>query len=171
MTSKDIHSDSANSCYTDYALQEYALNRLSPPVRSKVKTHLSDCRPCTAVLQDTEREMAYFQHLASVGTNSDNTDCPGEDDFAAYIDQRDTPEQRESLETHLGKCGSCLHGFLTLYRDIRDATSAPLATASTDTHEQTEMTESVILTLPSPRKQDTVAKLPIFALNKTGTAE
>jgi anti-sigma factor RsiW len=138
-----LTQNTENSCYTDYALQEYTLQRLSDPVRESLSAHLKTCQECAKTLSTIDLEVSYFQELENIDIES-ALPCPDELQLALYIDGADTEPTREDLLAHLQTCRNCRDDLI----EIRTETAHAFAQDMGESKQAAESTP-IILTMPT----------------------
>lgn len=98
-----------NSCFTDFAIQEYLLGRLDAGVREELEAHLKGCRECTACSELLAKETATLR-AGLRGTAGVESTAPGIDDetLAMYFDDSLSLEMREEIERNLAQSPEAL---------------------------------------------------------------
>ena len=145
MTHSAPHSEN-DECYTDYALQEYALGRLTPSVRNAVEGHLGECTACSEALETIRLEVCYFQELSDVSPAERGADCVSDDDLALFRDGNFDESDYNTILEHLQRCGTCRAALI----EIR--TESARAMAQVEGREAVERSESPTILLMPKRK-------------------
>lgn len=114
-----MNAPSPSECYTDYALQEYALGRLAEDVRASVEAHLSTCEACAICLKEINTEIACFHELEA--NRSPKGQCISEEEIAIFIDGGGEESHRESVISHLNSCQSCTQTLIEIRRETAEA--------------------------------------------------
>ena len=105
-------------CFTNFALQEYALGRLSSEVREEVETHVEECPHCAACAVLIEKETG----LLSSALRSGAEERPGQplerEMLAMYLDDSLDQETREKCEKLLAYSPQTLAALLSIRREL-----------------------------------------------------
>ena len=153
-----------DECFTDYALQEYALGRLSEKIRAKTESHIRECRACHTTYHEIQREVACFQELET-GRRSVG-DCLRDEDLGLFLDGTGETTQRDSVLRHLQSCKSCTLTLVEMRREIAEALAQVDGLKSEAPSER-----GIVLTMPKrpePRTDDPKS-MPDFDLKGSDT--
>lgn len=183
-------------CYSDYALQEFALERHSMELREKIEVHISTCASCSSILEEVRHEINYFRHLTALDIDNSEarihdshtgerpeyesphtsrdaavgTQCPDSFELASYIDKSDEDDSRETVEAHIATCAACRHELITIYREVRGISVELAQRESLSPPSNEPPAEIFVLEIPKRPAPDPARKLPIYPLKSTGTS-
>ncbi|MFP6581961.1 MAG: hypothetical protein VCD00_05325 [Candidatus Hydrogenedentota bacterium] len=165
MTSQHPHP-SAPQCYTDYALQEYALERFSEGLCSDITNHLDTCATCKNALKSIEREICYFQQIEALGHEINDQNCLDDIQMASFMDAGEKHDEYPTRLTHLQQCASCRHTLIEMREEIARALAQAAGNLDEERHQSTQ-----ILTMPERAASDgeDEDELPDFAVTRSGT--
>ena len=111
-------------CFTNFALQEYALGRIRSEVREEMETHLKKCPQCGACAALIEQETG----LLSSALRSGIEERPGQplerEMLAMYLDDSLDPETREKCDKQLASSSKTLAALLSIRRELIDVLNA-----------------------------------------------
>lgn len=195
MTSR-TDKENQTPCYSDYAIQEFALERHSNEVREKIEVHLSKCASCLSILEETRLEIDYFRHLAALDVDFSEagiqdsqseerpeiltpkisrdamakTQCLSSFELASYIDHSDENTQREAVESHIAICATCRHDVINIYRQVQEISVEVAQRESLSPPSNEPPAEIIVLEIPKRPAPDSARKLPIYRLRSTGTS-
>lgn len=155
-------------CFTDYALQEYVLERLSDSLSREVEQHISTCEACRRMEADIRLEEQYFSQLSKGDPATPSQDCFEELELGKFLDASLSDTDQMAIETHIASCTPCRKRLIVLRRNVHDAQNdhlepymdADLASSS----------KPVLVLMMSKREISSRNEpLPHFPMRETGT--
>jgi len=102
-------------CFTNFALQEYALGRLNGDVRLEVEAHVGECRQCAALI---EKETRLLKAALRAGAEEGEGQAPEREMLAMYLDDSLDQETREKCESLLASSSEALAALLSMRREL-----------------------------------------------------
>jgi anti-sigma factor RsiW len=109
------------SCFTDFALDEYVAGRLDPDVRAEVESHTRSCDPCREAVALLRAESEFLRHaLAQTGGESLAGDLHPET-LARYLDGSLDPSDSAAVEHRLLRDPKTLHQLNELRAEVAAA--------------------------------------------------
>lgn len=115
-------------CFTNFALQEYALGRISSEVREEVETHLKECPQCGACAALIEKETGLLSSALRAGSEERLGQPLAREMLAMYLDDSLDQETREKCEKLLASSPKTLVALLSIRRELMgvlNATAGP----------------------------------------------
>ncbi len=105
-------------CFTNFALQEYALGRLSGELREEVEIHVKECPQCAACAALIEKETRLLNAALRVGAEEGEGEAPEREMLAMYLDDSLDQETREKCESLLASSSEALAALLSMRREL-----------------------------------------------------
>ena len=105
-------------CFTNFALQEYALGRISSEVREEMETHLKECQQCAACAALIEKETGLLSAALRVGAEERPGETLERETLAMYLDDSLDQETREKCEKRLASSPQNLAALLSMRREL-----------------------------------------------------
>lgn len=133
-------------CFTNFALQEYALGRISSEVREEVETHVKECPQCGACAALIEKETGVLSSALRFGAEEGPGQSLEREMLAMYLDDSLDQETREKCEKLLASSTQTLAALLSIRRELIGVLNA--AGGPGETHAQPE---GKILRMPKRR--------------------
>lgn len=133
-------------CFTNFALQEYALGRLSGEVREEVETHVVECRQCAACAALIEKETGLLSSALRAGAEERPGQPLERETLAMYLDGSLDQETREKCEKLLAESPETLAALLSMRHELVSVLNATAAAS-----ELPERREGRILRMPKRR--------------------
>lgn len=164
MKTDTSHSDDP-TCYSDFALQEYALGRFSKDVRGTIASHLEGCSACTRALNEIQLEVCYFQELGEIRSETSGA-CVTDENLASIIDAGIDDKTHEHIVVHLQSCSDCRQRLVEMRQEIVRALSQSEGSIAEERSEASQ-----VLTIPKrPEQPDTEqVDLPKFGIKDVDT--
>ncbi len=133
-------------CFTNFALQEYALGRLSGEVREEVEAHVQECRQCAACADLIEKETGLLSSALRAGAQEGQGRPLEREMLAMYLDDRLDQETREKCEKRLAESPEMLAALLSMRDELVSVLNTTAAAS-----ELPERREGRILRMPKRR--------------------
>lgn len=128
---KETSQSSDQSCFTNFALQEYTLGRLSSEVRLELEGHIEECVECTACLSLIEKETHLLCEALQPDLNSSGVEALDAETLAMYLDDSLDQQTREKCEQLLASSPGNLRVLVSLRRELVNVRSAEVARGET----------------------------------------
>lgn len=167
MTSKQ-DSQTDTPCYTDYAIQEFVLERLSDEVSKDVQVHLESCDACQAMEAETRLEQQYVSQIRKDVSIYSSENCMDDSQLGQFIDHSLPKAEQLTLESHLGECMSCRMRLIALYRSLSELRSSAQQLEQLSTTGPSTRPELVLMM----SKRENISQneqMPRFPMRETGT--
>jgi len=155
-------------CFTDYALQEYVLERLSEQVSCEIKQHISVCEACRRMEADIRLEDQYFAQLSKGDSVPSSLDCIDELELGKFLDDSLSNTDRMVIETHIASCTPCRRRLIALRRNVQDAQNDNFE-PQIDTDLRPSSKPMLVLTMSKREVLSQSEQLPHFPMRETGT--
>jgi predicted anti-sigma-YlaC factor YlaD len=167
MTSKHSALSDDHPCYTDYALQEFCMGRLSEPVATAIEAHLTTCDACRAMDAEIRLEQAYFSQVAKIEEKAPSNECLRDEQLGQFVDNSVKSDSKINVEFHVSTCYSCRGRLIELYRQIREVMEIAYESGGIGAEETPKPT--LVLTMTKRKPISASEQLPRFTLRDTGT--
>ncbi len=113
-----MNAASHGPCFTNFALQEYALGRLSSEVREEVEAHVNECPECAACAALIEKETGLLNSALRFGGEEEQGQSLEREVLAMYLDDSLDQEAREKCEKRLALSSETLATLLSLRHEL-----------------------------------------------------
>lgn len=107
-----------NLCFTDFALQEYVLGRLSPEVRVEVQGHLRNCLQCAACADLITQETGLLREALGASAGSSKAVAIDDETLSLYLGDSLDAQSREACEESLAASPQLRERLGELRRDL-----------------------------------------------------
>ena len=115
---KDLSNTAETPCFTNFAIQEYLMGRLSEEIRTELKLHVDDCLQCGACLKLMDTETIILRAALRDDFADSETSNMDPETLAMYLDDTLGNEQREECEKRLRSSPQLLASLLELKREL-----------------------------------------------------
>ena len=167
MTSKHNAPSDDRPCYTDYALQEFCMGRLSDTVATAIQAHLITCDACRAMDAEIRLEQAYFSQVATIDANEPSNECLSDEQLGLFVDNSVKIDFKRNVEFHVSTCYSCRVRLIELYRQMREVMEVVYESGGIGQEETPK--PALVLTMTKRKPISASEQLPRFTLRDTGT--
>ena len=107
-----------NPCFTDFALQEYVLGRLSPEVRIEVQEHMQSCPQCAACAGLIAKETELLRAALGASAGSSSAAAIDDETLSLYLGDSLDAQSREACEKALVTSPKLRERLTELRRDL-----------------------------------------------------
>ena len=114
-----------DSCFTDFALQEYVHGRLAEDVRREVESHVVACAVCGKAIKLLNSERSLLRDVASSTNRPAMRERPDWATLAAYMDGALDSEDAARMESALLADPVLLESLISLQREASAVLEAP----------------------------------------------
>ena len=99
------------ACPSDESLIRFACGQVAASDTGEIEKHIDGCEKCREEMALIRGLEATLPELAGAESKllSPAEECPGAPELAGYLDGAGSEEERNRVEAHLARCGSCLH--------------------------------------------------------------
>lgn len=112
------------SCFTNFALQEHTLGRLSAEVRLGLEGHVEECAECAACLRLIEKETRLLCEALQSNVDNSRVEALDTETLAMYLDDSLDRQMREKCEQLLASSPGDLRALISLRRESVSVTNA-----------------------------------------------
>lgn len=120
----ETSQNGGETCFTNFALQEYALGRLSSEVRTELEGHIEDCAECAACVRLIEKETRLLREALRPNVDDSGAEALDAETLAMYLDDSLDQQTREKYEQLLASSPRSLEALVSLRRELVSAMSA-----------------------------------------------
>ena len=121
---KETSQSSDQPCFTNFAIQEYTLGRLSSKVRVELEGHVEECAECAACLRLIETETRLLCEALQSNMNDSRVEALDTETLAMYLDDSLDQQTREKCEQILASSPGDLRSLISLRRELGSVTSS-----------------------------------------------
>ncbi len=127
----ETSQSNGETCFTNFALQEYALGRLSSEVRTDLEGHVEECAACAACVRLIDKETRLLRETLQSNVDNSGPEALDAQTLAMYLDDSLDQQTREKCEQLLASSPRSLEALVSLRRELVGAMGAENSSVET----------------------------------------